>query len=82
MFSDEFPDGREDLLHELRRRALAVPDDGLFDPLFAMKDAHVADDTGTQCGTDPYFVQLDKVRNRESSLEVTFGLKVQVRALR
>jgi hypothetical protein len=27
-------------------------------------------------------VQLDKVRNRESSLEVTFGLKVQVRALR
>ena len=24
----------------------------LYDPIFAMKDAHVADDTGTQCGND------------------------------
>lgn len=33
----------------------------LYDPIFAMPDAHVADETGTQCGNDPYFVQLDKV---------------------
>jgi cis-L-3-hydroxyproline dehydratase len=32
----------------------------LYDPIFAMKDAHVADETGTQCGNDPYFVQFDK----------------------
>src|SRR5664279_3349535 len=33
----------------------------LYDPIFAMKDAHVADETGTVCGGDPYFVQFDKV---------------------
>jgi predicted aconitase len=32
----------------------------LYDPIFAMKDAHVADETGTQCGNDPYLVQFDK----------------------
>ena len=32
----------------------------LFDPIFAMKDAHVEDETGTKCGGDPYFVQFDK----------------------
>jgi predicted aconitase len=33
----------------------------LYDPIFAMKDAHVADETGCVCGNDPYFVQFDKV---------------------
>ena len=33
----------------------------LYDPIFAMKDAHVHDKTGTECGNDPYLVQLDKV---------------------
>jgi cis-L-3-hydroxyproline dehydratase len=33
----------------------------LYDPIFAMKDAHVADETGTQCGNDPYMCQFDKV---------------------
>ncbi|HKI19230.1 MAG TPA: aconitase X, partial [Isosphaeraceae bacterium] len=32
----------------------------LYDPIFKMKDAHVADETGTQCGNDPYMVQFDK----------------------
>ena len=36
----------------------------LYDPIFAMKDAHVADETGTQCGNDPYFVQFDKVEEK------------------
>ena len=36
----------------------------LYDPIFAMKDAHVADETGTQCGNDPYFVQFDKVKEK------------------
>jgi predicted aconitase len=29
-----------------------------------MKDAHVADDTGTQCGNDPYLAQFDKVEEK------------------
>ena len=33
----------------------------LYDPIFAMKDAHVADETGTKAGNDPYLVQFDKV---------------------
>ena len=36
----------------------------LYDPIFAIKDAHVADETGTQCGNDPYFVQFDKVKEK------------------
>ncbi|GAA3907989.1 aconitase X catalytic domain-containing protein [Sphingomonas limnosediminicola] len=36
----------------------------LYDPIFKMKDAHVADETGTACGNDPYFVQLDKVEEK------------------
>ena len=36
----------------------------LYDPIFAMKDAHVADETGTQCGNDPYLVQFDKVEEK------------------
>ena len=32
----------------------------LYDPIFAMKDAHVADETGTAAGNDPYFLQFDK----------------------
>ena len=32
----------------------------LFDPIFAMKDAHVADETGMSNGNDPYLLQLDK----------------------
>ena len=36
----------------------------LYDPIFAMKDAHVADDTGTQCGNDPYLAQFDKVEEK------------------
>jgi hypothetical protein len=31
----------------------------LYDPIFAMKDAHVADETGMVSGNDPYFVQFD-----------------------
>ena len=33
----------------------------LYDPIFAMKDAHVADESGCACGNDPYMVQFDKV---------------------
>lgn len=33
----------------------------LYDPIFEMEDAHVADETGCVCGNDPYFVQFDKV---------------------
>src|SRR5688572_22269522 len=29
----------------------------LYDPIFAMKDAHVAHETGNQAGNDPYLVQ-------------------------
>jgi predicted aconitase len=36
----------------------------LYDPIFAMKDAHVADETGTACGNDPYMCQLDKVEEK------------------
>ena len=36
----------------------------LYDPIFAMKDAHVADETGTQAGNDPYLVQFDKVEEK------------------
>lgn len=36
----------------------------LYDPIFAMKDAHVADKTGCVCGNDPYFVQFDKVNEK------------------
>ena len=36
----------------------------LYDPIFAMKDAHVADETGCVCGNDPYFVQFDKVNEK------------------
>src|SRR5512137_2680925 len=36
----------------------------LYDPIFAMKDAHVADGTGCVCGNDPYFVQFDKVNEK------------------
>ena len=32
----------------------------LYDPIFAIKDAHVADETGTQAGNDPYLLQFDK----------------------
>jgi predicted aconitase len=32
----------------------------LYDPIFKMKDAHVADESGTQCGNNPYLVQFDK----------------------
>ncbi len=32
----------------------------LYDPIFAMKDAHVADESGCACGNDPYMMQLDK----------------------
>src|SRR5688572_25025900 len=32
----------------------------LYDPIFAMKEAHVADETGTAAGNDPYFLQFDK----------------------
>ena len=33
----------------------------LYDPIFAMKDAHVADESGCRCGNDPYMAQLDKM---------------------
>jgi predicted aconitase len=36
----------------------------LYDPIFKMKDAHVADESGTQCGNDPYFVQFDKAKEK------------------
>jgi predicted aconitase len=36
----------------------------LYDPIFAMKDAHVEDKTGCVCGNDPYFVQFDKVEEK------------------
>jgi predicted aconitase len=36
----------------------------LYDPIFAMKDAHVADETGIQAGNDPYLVQFDKVEEK------------------
>ena len=36
----------------------------LYDPIFAMKDAHVQDETGCVCGNDPYFVQFDKVNEK------------------
>jgi predicted aconitase len=36
----------------------------LYDPLFAMKGAHVADDTGMVAGNDPYLVQFDKVEEK------------------
>jgi predicted aconitase len=36
----------------------------LYDPIFKMKDAHVADETGTQCGNDPYLLQFDKVEEK------------------
>jgi predicted aconitase len=32
----------------------------LYDPIFAMKDAKVADHECTKCGSDPYLMQLDK----------------------
>src|SRR5512140_2958620 len=31
----------------------------LYDPIFAMKDAHVADESGCACVNDPYMVQFD-----------------------
>jgi len=34
----------------------------LYDPIFAMKDAHVHDESGTECGNDPYMCQLDKAK--------------------
>ena len=34
----------------------------LYDPIFAMKGAHVHDESGTQCGNDPYMCQLDKAK--------------------
>ena len=36
----------------------------LYDPIFAMKDAHVADESGTACGNDPYFAQFDKIEEK------------------
>lgn len=44
-------------------KKLAIYDLGhspLFDPIFAMKDAHVADESGCACGSDPYLLQIDK----------------------
>jgi predicted aconitase len=32
----------------------------LYDPIFAMKGAHVDDESGTVCGNDPYLLQFDK----------------------
>jgi len=48
---------------------LAVYDLGhsaLYDPLFAMKDAKVADHECTKCGSDPYMMQLDKYDVKDS----------------
>src|SRR5664279_3779052 len=42
----------------------------LFDPIFALKDAHVADETGTACGGDPYFMQFDAV-NKLSLIHIS-----------
>ena len=36
----------------------------LYDPIFAIKDAHVADESGIQAGNDPYLVQFDKVEEK------------------
>ena len=36
----------------------------LYDPIFKMKDAHVADDTGTQCGNDPYSCSSTRSKRR------------------
>ena len=36
----------------------------LYDPIFAMKDAHVADESGCRCGNDPYMAQLDKMHEK------------------
>ncbi|MDE2363457.1 MAG: DUF521 domain-containing protein [Hyphomicrobiales bacterium] len=36
----------------------------LYDPIFKMKDAHVADESGTACGNDPYMVQFDKAEEK------------------
>ena len=46
-----------------KARKLAIYDLGhspLYDPIFKMKDAHVADQSGCACGNDPYMVQFDK----------------------
>ncbi|MGE5769976.1 MAG: aconitase X [Betaproteobacteria bacterium] len=32
----------------------------LYDPIFKMTDAHVADESGCACGNDPYLMQLEK----------------------
>src|SRR5271167_3725333 len=36
----------------------------LYDPIFKMKDAHVADESGCACGNDPYMMQLDKSKEK------------------
>ena len=36
----------------------------LYDPIFMMKDAHVADESGTECGNDPYLYQFDKLKEK------------------
>ena len=59
----------------------------LYDPIFAMKDAHVADETGMQCGNDPYLVQFDKVEEAmrnglsviDESLEETVAIMREAR---
>lgn len=46
-----------------KAKKLAIYDLGhspLYDPIFKMKDARVADKSGCACGNDPYMVQFDK----------------------
>lgn len=48
---------------------LAIYDLGhsaLYDPLFAMEGAKVADHECTKCGSDPYLMQLDKYEVKDS----------------
>jgi cis-L-3-hydroxyproline dehydratase len=48
-------------------KKLAIYDLGhspLYDPIFKMKDAHVADESGCACGNDPYLMQLDKYEEK------------------
>ena len=54
----------------------------LYDPIFAMKDAHVADETGTQCGNDPYFVQFERSKRRATPGTSSFQARAASRSTR
>ncbi len=60
---NECPIWSKDRKDPEKARKLAIHDLGhspLYDPIFKMKDAHVADESGCACGNDPYMVQFDK----------------------